>query len=120
MSVLTNHTVFFYALFIFFVGRPGDIVDFMKNDWITVTMNNWSLWAPANSINFTFIPGPYQVLFANFTGVLWNCYISWKSHHNAHAEEHDNHDDAAATATATAQEVEAKTEVAPTTESEQK
>jgi hypothetical protein len=41
-------------------GRFHEIVDFMKNDWISVTINNWKLWGPANAINFTFIPGPYQ------------------------------------------------------------
>lgn len=61
-------------------GRPMEIVNFLKNDWFDVTVNNWKLWAPANGFNFTFVPGKFQVLFANLTGVVWNCYISWESH----------------------------------------
>ena len=62
-------------------------MDFMKNDWLTVTMNNWKLWTPAQIINFVFVPAQFQVLFANFTGVIWNCYISWKAHQSAHHDE---------------------------------
>jgi protein Mpv17 len=61
-------------------GRFHEWEGFMRNDWLMVTVNNWKLWAPANAINFTFVPGQYQVLFANFTGVIWNCYVSWKAH----------------------------------------
>jgi hypothetical protein len=60
-------------------------LDFLKKEWLTVTVDNWKLWGPANAINFMFVPAPFQVLFANFTGVMWNCYMSWKAHQ---AEEH--------------------------------
>jgi hypothetical protein len=34
-------------------------------------------------------PGFAQVLFANFTGVIWNCYVSWKAHSSlAHDDTH--------------------------------
>lgn len=42
---------------------------------------NWKIWPIATTINFWFVPVPYQVLFANFVGLIWNsilCYIANK------------------------------------------
>lgn len=41
---------------------------------------NWSLWTPAQVINFRFVPGKYQVLFSNFVGLVWNTYLSFTAH----------------------------------------
>lgn len=37
---------------------------------------NWTMWPAANFVNFRFVPGQYQVLFANFVAVFWNAYLS--------------------------------------------
>jgi len=63
-------------------GRSDQIVDFLKNDWFSVTVSNWKLWGPAQAINFMFVPARFQVLCANCTAVAWNCFLSWKSHRN--------------------------------------
>ena len=44
-----------------------------------VVKTNWALWVPAMLINFRYIPGPWQVLFSNCIGFVWNVYLSWKT-----------------------------------------
>ena len=46
---------------------------------------NWSLWVPAMTINFGFVPLKYQVLFGNVVALLWNVYLSYM---NAVSKEH--------------------------------
>ncbi|KAL4504130.1 hypothetical protein ABPG72_020968 [Tetrahymena utriculariae] len=41
---------------------------------------NWKLWPAAQMINFSVVPIPYRVLFANFVGLIWNIYLSWIQH----------------------------------------
>lgn len=41
---------------------------------------NWSLWVPAQGLNFKFVPANYQVLFSNFVALIWNAYLSYASH----------------------------------------
>lgn len=38
---------------------------------------NWSLWIPAMTINFGFVPLKYQVLFGNVVALLWSVYVSY-------------------------------------------
>lgn len=48
--------------------------------WETM-VNNWKIWPIASTINFWFMPVQYQVLFANFVGLIWNMvlsFITWK------------------------------------------
>jgi hypothetical protein len=40
---------------------------------------NWSLWIPAMTINFGFVPLKYQVLFGNAVALFWNVYLSYMS-----------------------------------------
>lgn len=40
---------------------------------------NWTLWIPAQIINFSLIPLQYQVLYSNVVALLWNVYISYVS-----------------------------------------
>jgi len=74
----------FNPVFITFVfaleGRIGDVPETLKNEWVNMTVSNWSLWGPAQLVNFQFVPVKYQVLFANCVAVIWNTYLSWKAH----------------------------------------
>lgn len=40
---------------------------------------NWLVWIPAMSINFSLVPQPLQVLFANGVGIFWNMFLSSKA-----------------------------------------
>uniref|UniRef100_A0A7S1CGT8 Peroxisomal membrane protein MPV17 n=1 Tax=Bicosoecida sp. CB-2014 TaxID=1486930 RepID=A0A7S1CGT8_9STRA len=55
-------------------GRPYD--DLLEIVWESCKVN-WMLWPAANFINFKFVPGQYQVLFANFVALIWNTYLSY-------------------------------------------
>ena len=44
-----------------------------------VVRTNWALWIPAMLVNFRYVPGPWQVLFSNCVGFVWNVYLSWKT-----------------------------------------
>jgi len=61
-------------------GQPAVQVQDMLIEKVPSTlMINWILWIPAQVINFSLIPGKYQVLFSNFVGFLWNAILSWKT-----------------------------------------
>ena len=55
------------------------IVERLKLSWADAVLLNWTLWVPANGINFAFIPGRYQVLFANCVGFVWNTALSFQA-----------------------------------------
>jgi hypothetical protein len=48
----------------------------------TAIVANWALWIPSQIVNFSFVPGKYQVLFSNFVGLIWNAYLSYTTHHH--------------------------------------
>jgi hypothetical protein len=43
---------------------------------------------PAQLLNFRFVPGNLQVLFANVVGLFWNSYLSYVSH-LSHDKDHE-------------------------------
>ncbi|KAL4157784.1 hypothetical protein PRNP1_003568 [Phytophthora ramorum] len=63
-------------------GNAQKIPDKLRADWWSVTKANWSVWVPAQILNFRFVPGSMQVLFSNVVGLLWNAYLSYVSHAN--------------------------------------
>ena len=42
-----------------------------------VLVVNWSLWIPAQAINFWLVQVKFQVLFSNIVALLWNVYLSY-------------------------------------------
>ena len=74
----------FNPVFICFVyaleGRLAEAPDTLRAEWLNITVSNWKLWAPAQALNFLLVPVQFQVMFANFVAVIWNTYLSWKSH----------------------------------------
>jgi hypothetical protein len=38
---------------------------------------NWMIWIPAQAINFSLVPLPYQVLFNNVVSLFWNAIVSF-------------------------------------------
>lgn len=71
--------VFFTALFTM-EGHPQDIKPTLKRDFVSVIKANWMVWGPAQLINFSVVPPPLQVLFANVVSLGWNAYLSFASH----------------------------------------
>lgn len=52
------------------------ILEKLKNDLPSTLLYNYSLWVPAQLINFRFVPPQLRVLWANFIGFFWNIYLS--------------------------------------------
>lgn len=48
----------------------------MQNDFVPTLLANYSVWVPAQLINFKFIPAHLNVLWANFVGFFWSIYLS--------------------------------------------
>jgi protein Mpv17 len=70
-----------FLLFVFGLeGRLSELPKVLEETWLEMTMKNWYLWVPSQAINFAFVPVQYQVLWANFTAVGWNTYLSWAAH----------------------------------------
>ena len=49
----------------------------MKVKFKEMMILNWKVWIPANFINFTFVPIPYQVLYSNVISLGFNVGISY-------------------------------------------
>lgn len=71
--------VFFTALHTL-DGTLHELPAVLRNNYKTTLVANWKLWVPANLINFAVVPPPFQVLFANAVGLVWNCYLSYVGH----------------------------------------
>ena len=61
-------------------GRPSEIINTLNGKYKDIMLANWSVWTPAQTINFAFVPGHYQVLFANAVSLGWNVYLSIAFH----------------------------------------
>ncbi|EDW36637.1 GL16018 [Drosophila persimilis] len=48
----------------------------IRNSYFSIMLKNYMLWPAAQFVNFTFVPLPYQVMYAQFIAIIWNCYIS--------------------------------------------
>eukprot|EP01016_Furgasonia_blochmanni_P041287 TRINITY_DN5340_c0_g1_i3.p1 TRINITY_DN5340_c0_g1~~TRINITY_DN5340_c0_g1_i3.p1 ORF type:complete len:125 (-),score=14.77 TRINITY_DN5340_c0_g1_i3:190-564(-) len=59
----------------------------VKKCWWSALMMNYKMWPAAQFINFSVIPPSYQVLFANFVGLFFNCYLSWLQNRHTPAKE---------------------------------
>lgn len=64
------------------LGKSDLIVAKLKEDWFHTVKANNALWIPAMIVNFGFVPAQYQVLFSNFVGLFWNCYLSFMTFRN--------------------------------------
>ena len=70
----------------------SDIAQKLQEQLPSTVVANWSLWMPAQVINFRFVSPKYQVLFSNFVGFVWNVYLSYKAH-SAISEPREEADD---------------------------
>lgn len=80
----TAFTAAFISTFYYYMSRmegnshEAGVAKIKKDLWPTIQAN-WLLWIPVQLANFSIIPLPYQVLVVNFTGLIWNTYLSYKS-----------------------------------------
>ena len=57
-------------------GETEKIVPKLKADWLKTVLTNYFVWVPAQLINFSVVPPPLRVLWANFVGFFWGIYLS--------------------------------------------
>jgi hypothetical protein len=67
---------------------PKNIPTRVKENVPSTVVANWSLWIPAQAVNFGFVAPKYQVLFSNFVGLAWNVYLSYASRGDAQGQAH--------------------------------
>ena len=76
-----NSTVFilcFFSYLDFFNGLGiKESLNKTKGLFLPTLVDNWKLWPLAQVINFTIIPPPYRVFFANIVGLFWNFWLSY-------------------------------------------
>ncbi|CAH8582077.1 unnamed protein product [Dicrocoelium dendriticum] len=41
-----------------------------------ILLTNYMVWPIAQSVNFSFVPLPYRVLYINFIALFWNIYLA--------------------------------------------
>lgn len=88
----------FFSTLLALEGQADRIPDKLRQDWWPTTRANWTVWVPAQLLNFRFVPAPLQVLFANVVGLFWNAYLSFVSHSqiaDGHAGEGEEDEDVA-------------------------
>ncbi|RLN93225.1 hypothetical protein BBJ28_00009152 [Nothophytophthora sp. Chile5] len=70
----------FFSSLLTLEGHLDQLPEKLRADWWPATKANWAVWVPAQIVNFRFVPGSLQVLFANVVGLAWNAYLSYISH----------------------------------------
>lgn len=70
----------FFTALLCLEGQPAKIGPKLRQDWWPTVQANWTVWIPAQVINFRFVPAPLQVLFSNVIGLVWNSYLSYVSY----------------------------------------
>lgn len=65
---------------------PATLPTKLKENVPAIVVANWSLWIPAQAVNFYAVPVKYHVLFSNFVALLWNAYLSYSSHELSKSE----------------------------------
>ena len=70
-------TAGFFPLINLLEGRGLEAgISALKEKYMSTMAFNMMLWLPAASLNFYFVPIPYQVLFVNLVSVGYNCMLS--------------------------------------------
>eukprot|EP01026_Neomeris_dumetosa_P028296 TRINITY_DN2290_c0_g1_i6.p1 TRINITY_DN2290_c0_g1~~TRINITY_DN2290_c0_g1_i6.p1 ORF type:complete len:321 (+),score=25.32 TRINITY_DN2290_c0_g1_i6:44-1006(+) len=60
--------------------QMSDVSAKLKQDWFGTVKLNWTLWVPAQTLNFWLVPPNLQVLMANITAIIWNVILSYTAH----------------------------------------
>ncbi|CAM9169623.1 unnamed protein product [Ascophyllum nodosum] len=54
-----------------------DIQKKIKNDLATAVMGSWTVWIPAHTINFKFVPTSQRLLYINTIQIGYNIFLSF-------------------------------------------
>ena len=55
------------------------VISKIEADFTSMLLANWSVWIPAQFVNFYFMPLNYRVVFIQVVALFWNMYVSWKA-----------------------------------------
>lgn len=53
----------------------GTTTDKLKKELVGIMKSNWSVWVPANFVNYLLIPLELRVLFGSVVAFFWNAYL---------------------------------------------
>ncbi|XP_066159122.1 protein Mpv17 [Euwallacea fornicatus] len=87
-KVLSDQLLFapsFIAVFLTTVNLVNGVsIAQIKKDLPTnypdIVVANWKLWPAVQLVNFYFVPLTHQVLVVQGVALIWNTYLSWKTH----------------------------------------
>nr|CAH7738445.1 unnamed protein product [Callosobruchus chinensis] len=52
----------------------------LTHKYTDIYLTNLTIWPAVQLINFSFVPLRHQVLLVQSVAIVWNCYLSWKTH----------------------------------------
>ena len=75
---------FFTSLYFYVRGLSNDkgigtTSKQLKRELVGIMKGNWSVWIPANLVNYSVVPLQLRVLFGSVIGVFWNAYVIVKA-----------------------------------------
>jgi protein Mpv17 len=85
-------SIFFAGLWFLDGETPTQVFDKLQKTLVPTLITNYSVWVPAQLINFCFVPAHLQVLYANAIGFFWNIYLSYAGNQAQAQQQYDQND----------------------------
>lgn len=71
---------FYFTCMTILEGNPIQIAKLkIREQWWVTLRTNWLIWPIVQTINFSFVPLPYQLLTVNVVAIFWNTFLSYKN-----------------------------------------
>ena len=55
----------------------GESMEKMKDSMPRVLFQNWSIWLPAQAVQFAMVPPSYHILYVSAVGLVWSSVLSY-------------------------------------------
>lgn len=55
----------------------GESMEAMKEAMPRVLLQNWSIWIPAQAVQFAIVPPSYHILYVSAVGLVWSSVLSY-------------------------------------------